>query len=202
MSEPKHRSVDQYLAAQPEASRVVLERVRSTIQKALPGAEETISYQIPAYCLHGRVALYFAGWSRHFSLYPATERVVAACADELAGYVLSKGTIRFPLGEKVPVRLIARIAKLRAQEVAEGAQQTKSATAEKRRAGASTRTGKRAAAAGRAPARTAERAPARSGGRATAPRGGQAKSGSVERASAKPIPPGGKRSPARGALRR
>lgn len=185
MPTPKPRSVDQYLAAQPEASRVVLERVRSTIRKALPGAEETISYQIPAYCLHGRVALYFAGWSRHFSLYPATERVVAACADELAGYVLTKGTIRFPLGEKVPVRLIARIAKLRAQEVAERAQQTKSAAAGKRRAGAPSRTRKQASA----------------GGRATVRRGRPAKTGSAERAPARRTAGRGKGSSARGARR-
>ena len=93
--------------------------MRSIIRKALPGAEEVISYQIPAYKLHGRCVLYFAGWKQHYSLYPAGDQLVAAFKEELAGYKLSKGTIRFPLSEPVPVKLIERIAKFRAKEVAE-----------------------------------------------------------------------------------
>ena len=97
----------------------VLKRVRSTIRKAMPEAEEVISYQIPAYKLHGRPVLYFAGWKQHYSLYPSTAPVVAAFKDDLAPYEISKGTIRFPLSEPVPVKLIAGIAKLRAKEAAE-----------------------------------------------------------------------------------
>jgi uncharacterized protein YdhG (YjbR/CyaY superfamily) len=110
------RSVDEYLASQPEATRAVLERVRSAIRKALPRAEELISYQIPAYKLDGACVIYFAGWKRHFSLYPVTGRVLEEMAEELAPYEISKGTIRFPLSEPVPVRLIGRISKLRAQD--------------------------------------------------------------------------------------
>src|ERR1017187_4597159 len=109
-------SVDEYIASQPEASRAILARVRSTIRKAVPRAEEAISYKIPAYKLDGRAVLYFAGWKRHYSLYPATGRILAAFQDELAPYEVNKGTIRFPLAEPVPVKLIARIAKFRAQE--------------------------------------------------------------------------------------
>ena len=60
--------------------------------------------------------LYFAGWKQHYSLYPAGERLVAAFKDQLASYKVSKGTIRFPLSEPVPVKLIERIAKFRAEE--------------------------------------------------------------------------------------
>jgi len=111
--------VEEYIASQPGAVQGVLRRVRSTIRKAVPGAEEVISYQIPGYRLHGRPVLYFAGWKQHFSLYPSTDRVVAAFKDDLAPYEVSKGTIRFALSEPVPVKLIAGIAKLRAKEVAE-----------------------------------------------------------------------------------
>jgi uncharacterized protein YdhG (YjbR/CyaY superfamily) len=110
-------SVDEYLASQPEALRSVLERVRATIRRALPMAEETISYQIPAYTLPQGAVIYFAGWKKHYSLYPATAPVVAALQNELVGYERSKGTIRFPLAQPVPVKLIERIAKLRAKEV-------------------------------------------------------------------------------------
>ena len=63
--------------------------------------------------------LFFAGWKQHYSLYPATKRVIDAFKDDLAPYEVRKGTIRFPLTKPVPVRLIGRIAKLRAKEVAE-----------------------------------------------------------------------------------
>ncbi len=118
MANTDFKSIDEYIATKPEAIQGVLTRVRSIIRKALPGAEETISYQIPAYKLHGRAVLYFAGWAQHFSLYPATGGLADAFQDELAKYKVTKGTIRFPLSEPVPVKLIERIAKFRAKEAA------------------------------------------------------------------------------------
>ena len=118
MAKTAFKSVDEYIASQPEAMRSILRRVRSTIRKAVPGAQEVISYKIPAYKLHGGPVLYFAGWKEHYSLYPATGGVVGAFKDELAPYKVSKGTIRYPLSQPVPVKLIGRIAKFRAKEVA------------------------------------------------------------------------------------
>jgi uncharacterized protein YdhG (YjbR/CyaY superfamily) len=131
MAKADFRSVDEYIASQPEAVQGILGRVRNTIRKAVPQALEAISYQIPTYKLHNRAVLYFAGWKRHYSLYPATECVVAAFQGELALYEVSKGTIRFPLSQPVPVKLIGRIAKLRAKEVAER-EKAKAATPKKR----------------------------------------------------------------------
>jgi uncharacterized protein YdhG (YjbR/CyaY superfamily) len=113
------KSVDEYVASQPDGVQTVLNRVRSTIRTAVPGAEETISYKIPAYKLNGDRVLFFAGWKRHYSLYPATKRFIKAFRADLALYEVSKGTIRFPLSEPVPVKLIGRIAKFRAKEVSE-----------------------------------------------------------------------------------
>ena len=113
------KSVDEYIASQPEAVQRILGRVRSAIRAAVPGAEEVISYKIPTYKLRGGPMLYFAGWKQHYSLYAATERVIAAFKDELASYEVNKGTIRFPFSQPVPVKLIGRIARLRAQEVAD-----------------------------------------------------------------------------------
>src|ERR1700722_17263278 len=106
-------TVDEYIASQPEAAQAVLKRVRSITRKALPRAEETIAYKIPVYKLNGAPVLYFAGWKRHYSLYPASDRVVAEFREELAPYEVNKGTIRFPLSEPVPVKLIEGIAKFR-----------------------------------------------------------------------------------------
>jgi uncharacterized protein YdhG (YjbR/CyaY superfamily) len=116
MAKTDFKSVDEYIATHSEDVQAILERVRSTIRNAVPGAEEMISYQIPAYKLHGSAVLYFAGWKQHYSLYPATDRLVWAFKSELAPYKVSKGTIRFPLSEPVPVKLIADIAKFRAKE--------------------------------------------------------------------------------------
>ena len=116
MGKANFTSVDEYIAAQPETLQVVLQLVRRTLRKALPGAEEVISYKIPAYRLPGGIVLYFAGWKQHYSLYPAGERMVEAFKAQLASYKVSKGTIRFPLSEPVPVKLIERIAKFRAKE--------------------------------------------------------------------------------------
>ena len=118
MTKTDFKNVDEYIAAQPEVGQAVLRTVRSAIRKALPKAEEVISYKIPAYKLHGGVVLYFAGWKQHYSLYPAGDRLVTAFRDDLTPYKISKGTIRFPLGKPVPVKLIERIAKFRATEIA------------------------------------------------------------------------------------
>ena len=112
------KSVDEYIAAQPDAASAKLRLVRRTIRSALPAAEEVLSYKIPAYRLYGGIVLYFAGWKHHYSLSPASAPLVAAFKRELAAYDVRKGTIRFPLSAPVPVRLIGRIAKLRAKEAA------------------------------------------------------------------------------------
>jgi uncharacterized protein YdhG (YjbR/CyaY superfamily) len=119
MAKAKFANVDEYISEQPEAAQVVLQLVRCTLRKALPEAQEVISYKIPAYKMPGGIALYFAGWKQHYSLYPAGECLVAALKDQLASYKVSKGTIRLPLSEPVPVRLIERIAKFRAKEAAQ-----------------------------------------------------------------------------------
>jgi uncharacterized protein YdhG (YjbR/CyaY superfamily) len=118
MAKTNFKSVDEYIAAQPEAVQGVLALVRSAICKAVPDAQEMMSYQMPTYKLEGSRLLYFAAWAQHYALYAATAGVLAAFKDELAPYEVEKGTIRFPLSGPVPVKLIERIAKFRAQEVA------------------------------------------------------------------------------------
>jgi len=117
MAKTDFKSVNEYIASKPSDVRPVLKRLRSIIRKAVPAAEEVISYQIPVYKLNGVPVLYFAGWKQHYSLYPASDALVAAFKDELSRYDLSKGTIRFPLSEPVPVDLIERIAKFRVEQL-------------------------------------------------------------------------------------
>jgi uncharacterized protein YdhG (YjbR/CyaY superfamily) len=117
MARTNFKSVDDYIASQPEGVQPILGRVRSTIRKAAPGAQEVISYNMPTYTLHGYRLLYFAVWKKHYAIYAATAQVVAAFQAELASYQVDKGTIRFPLSWPVPVKLIGRITKFRAREV-------------------------------------------------------------------------------------
>ena len=107
------------MASQPAAVQRIPQRVRSGIREALPVAEEAISYQIPTYKLEGRAVLYFDGWKQHYSLYPASDELVAAFGGELEKYRASKGTLRFPLSVPVPVKLIERIARYRLKEMGE-----------------------------------------------------------------------------------
>jgi uncharacterized protein YdhG (YjbR/CyaY superfamily) len=116
---PNSKPVDEYIAAQPEAAQSALRRVRSTIRKAVPKAEESISYRIPTYKLYGERLLYFAGWKKHYSLYPATKRLLDAFKGDLENVEIVKSTLQFSFAEPVPVKLIERIAKFRATEVAE-----------------------------------------------------------------------------------
>jgi uncharacterized protein YdhG (YjbR/CyaY superfamily) len=107
--------------------------VRTAIRRAVPRAEEMVSYGMPTYKLHGRPLLYFAAWKHHYSVYPATARLVAAFKDELAPYRVEKGTIRFPLTGLVPGKLIGRIAKFRAVALATEERERKAKSAVERR---------------------------------------------------------------------
>lgn len=112
------KSVDEYLAWQSEPVRRKLEQVRAAIRQAVPEAVEGVGYGMPGYKLHGKPMLYFAGFTNHYSLFAASGTFFAALQDELRGYTLRKGTIRFPLDKPVPVQLVSRIARLRADGIA------------------------------------------------------------------------------------
>ena len=117
MAKTDLKTVPDYIAAQPKAMRPLLRAVRSAIRKGATGAEESISYGLPTYKLRGRPVIYFAGWKHHFSIYPCTARLVQALKTELSGCEIEKGTIRFPLSEPAPVKLIEAIARVRTEEV-------------------------------------------------------------------------------------
>ena len=112
------KSVDEYIAAQPKAIRAKLEQVRSAIRKAVPQAVESIGYRMPGYKLHGKAMLYFAGFKEHYSLFAASGTFFTTLKDELKDYELGKGTVHFSFRKPVPVKLISRIAKLRAAGIA------------------------------------------------------------------------------------
>jgi uncharacterized protein YdhG (YjbR/CyaY superfamily) len=109
-------SVEEYLAGIPEESRAALEELRATIGAAAPEATETISYQMPAFRDQGRILVWYAAFSRHCSLFPASEGVVEACGEEIAPYLHGKGTIRFTPEQPLSRALVRKIVEARLRE--------------------------------------------------------------------------------------
>ena len=108
------KNIDEYIAACPEHVQEKLHELRATIIKAAQGAEEKISYRMPAFTLNG-ILVYFAAQTRHIGFYP-TSSGVKAFIKELGSYKTSKGAIQFPLDKPLPVELISRIVKFRVRE--------------------------------------------------------------------------------------
>ena len=101
--------IDEYIAGFPHDVQKILEKVRQTIRKAAPDAQETISYQMPTFTQNG-VLVHFAAYTNHIGLYPAP-RGIEKFKNELAAYEGGKGTVKFPLDEPIPFDLITRIVK-------------------------------------------------------------------------------------------
>jgi len=105
-------SIDEYIAGFPEATQKLLNKVRATMRKAIPKAEETISYGMPAFMLNGKYVIFFAGYKNHISVYPAP-RENPEFKKELSKYKGGKGTVQFPIDEPLPVELISRLTQFR-----------------------------------------------------------------------------------------
>ena len=112
----KAATVDAYLAKLPPAKRVFLRKLRKLIVAAAPGAEETVSYGIPAYKLDGRMLVWFAAFARHVSLFPGAS-VIAAHQAALKSFTTSKGTVQFKLDEDLPAGLVTRLLKAKLAEL-------------------------------------------------------------------------------------
>ena len=112
MSKPT--TVDEYLAALPDERRSAMSQIRAAVRAGAPGADEVISYGMPALRSHGRQFLVsYDAFKRHYSLFPASQGVVDGLGDEIQPYLAGKGTIRFPADRPIPVDLIRRIAEIR-----------------------------------------------------------------------------------------
>ena len=109
-------SVDEYLAAVPEGSRAILEKLRKAIRAAAPEATETISYQMPTFKLDGRFLVSYAAFKNHCSLFPASQAVLEALGKEVKPYFSGRGTLRFTVEEPIPDALVKKIVKVRIQE--------------------------------------------------------------------------------------
>ena len=112
-------SIDEYIAAFPPEVQSILKKIRLTIRKAVPQAEEKISYKMPAFALDGDL-IYFAAFKKHIGVFPPV-RGDEKLSKQLARYRGDKGNLRFPLDEPIPYELIKRVVKFRVKEQAERA---------------------------------------------------------------------------------
>jgi len=109
------KTIDGYLATLGADKRAALQKLRRAIHAAAPGAEECISYQIPAFRFEGRMLVWFAAAAKHCSFFPGAYPI-AALKRELTPYRTSKGTIRFPPEKPLPATLVRRLIKARLAE--------------------------------------------------------------------------------------
>ncbi|MFH6999515.1 iron chaperone [Flavobacterium sp. FlaQc-57] len=110
----KPQNIDEYIGAFPNDVQEILEKIRMTIQKAAPDAKEKISYSMPAFEQNG-IVVYFAAFKNHIGLY-ALPSGHEKFKEELSKYKSGKGSVQFPLKDKIPFDLITKIVKFRVKE--------------------------------------------------------------------------------------
>jgi uncharacterized protein YdhG (YjbR/CyaY superfamily) len=108
------RNIDEYIAGFPYDVQAILEKIRVTIRKAAPDAEEAIKYQMPTFTLKGNL-VYFAAFKKHIGFYPVPTGI-EKFKRELSVYKTAKGSVQFPLDKPIPFDLISKIVKFRVGE--------------------------------------------------------------------------------------
>jgi uncharacterized protein YdhG (YjbR/CyaY superfamily) len=118
MASPKQRAktINDYLARVNPKQRAALQKLRQTIRTVVPGAEECISYGIPAFRLNGRSVVFFGAWADHCSFYPGSSATLKKFRDDLKHFETSKGTIRFSPHKPLPSALVKKLVKARIAE--------------------------------------------------------------------------------------
>ncbi len=114
-SETMPRTIDQYIAGFPPDVQAILQKIRATVRKAAPDAQETIKYRMPTFTLNGNL-IHFAAFQHHIGLYP-TPTGIEEFKQELSKYEGGKGSVQFPLDKPIPYDLISRIVKFRVKEM-------------------------------------------------------------------------------------
>ena len=114
-SQTATKNIDEYIAGFPNDVQEILEKIRMTIRKAAPDAEETISYQMPAFTLNGNLVL-FAAWKNHIGFY-GDFSAIQTFKNELSIYeVVKDGSLKFPIDKPLPLKLINKIVKFKVAE--------------------------------------------------------------------------------------
>jgi uncharacterized protein YdhG (YjbR/CyaY superfamily) len=108
---------DEYLASVPEPQKTALQRIRQVVRRAVPGAEESVSYGMPAFKYKKRPLLGFRASKNHLSVFPFSPDAVDAARDALVGFDLSKGTVRFTPDKPIPDAALEELLRHRLREI-------------------------------------------------------------------------------------
>ena len=112
--------IDEYLANVEPAKRKALERIRALAKKAVPEADETISYGMPTLKYQGKPFLGFDAHARHIGIYPYSGDVIETLGEKLRAYETTKGAIRVPLDSPIPERTLRAVINCRLQAIRAG----------------------------------------------------------------------------------
>jgi len=123
MKKQEPKTIDEYIALFPAKTQTMLQQVRQTIASAIPNAKEVISYKMPAFKQNG-ILVYFAAYKNHIGFYP-TGSGIEAFQHEFGDYKWSKGAVQFPIDKPMPLDLITRITKFKAERDLEKAAKKK-----------------------------------------------------------------------------
>lgn len=108
--------IDEFISNYSPETQTILQKIRATIQKSAPGAEEAMSYGIPTFKLNGKNLVHFSAFKEHIGFYP-TPSGIEKFKKELSTYEWAKGSVKFPLNKPIPYTLITKITQFRVKEV-------------------------------------------------------------------------------------
>lgn len=109
----KLKTVNEYFASLPKNVRTPLEKIRRLVKQEVPEAQELLSYQMPAFKVHGRILIYYSAWKEHIGLYPPVPKIFKK---EVARYAGPKGNLKFSLDKPIPLALVKRIIRYKTKE--------------------------------------------------------------------------------------
>ena len=110
------KTIDEFISQYPPDIQTILQKIRTTIQKSAPEAEEAMAYGIPTFKLNGKNLVHFSAFKEHIGFYP-TPSGIEKFKKELSAYEWAKGSVKFPLDRSIPYALIGKITQFRAKEV-------------------------------------------------------------------------------------
>jgi uncharacterized protein YdhG (YjbR/CyaY superfamily) len=113
----KIKTIDEYLAHVQVDQRCALEELRQAIHVMVPGAQECISYGVPAFRLNGRSLIFFGAWANHCAFYPGSSTTLKKFRNDLKGFQTSKSTLRFSPDKPLPVALVKKLVQARMAEI-------------------------------------------------------------------------------------
>lgn len=123
------QTVDAYIASFPESTRALLMQMRTAIREEAPDAEEKMSYGIPTFRQNGNL-VHYAAYQHHIGFYPGAAAIVDF-ADDFAQYKSAKGSVQFPIGEPLPLKLVKKVVRYRVKQDADKANKKAAASAKK-----------------------------------------------------------------------